>query len=36
MTTRLTIAAGSFLAGVVATLGGFAIVAAAIWKDIRG
>lgn len=31
----IPIAAGSFIAGVVATLGGFCIVAAAIWKKIQ-
>lgn len=30
----LTIAAGSFIAGVVAKLGGFCIAAAAIWKEL--
>lgn len=33
--SALTIAAGSFIAGVVATLGGFCIVAAAIWKEMQ-
>lgn len=33
--SALTIAADSFIAGVVATLGGFCIAAAAIWKEMQ-
>lgn len=32
--SAIAIAADSFIAGVVATLGGFCIAAAAIWKEL--
>lgn len=35
MSAAIAIAAGSFIAGVVATLGRFCIAAAAIWKEMQ-
>lgn len=35
MIDAFTIAAGSFLAGVVVTLGAFCIAAAAIWRRVQ-